>query len=293
MRELRRATRTLRLIVPLSLLAAALPAVAADCDALARQLRVEALDQAWGAVHQTASRLLECDPDGPYAEKASFYRARALDRRRQVDEAFAAYRAFLDTYCGGTGSFLCEDATVSLYTLAAGRVAKGEDEKLQVLLDGLRAGDFYSKVFAGIQISKLPAHPGAKKRALPVLIEAHKLEDDRDFRNEICLSIIRIDPAECGGGGGRPRAEFPDAQWIKVRVWDCIEQKEKVKVNLPLSFAQAVIESLGEEVMREIRAQGFDLENLWESLKRMNHKDKITISIDEEGSCEEIEIWFE
>jgi hypothetical protein len=281
-------------LAPALLLLIPTAAPAADCDALSRQLRVEALDQAWGAVLQTSEQLLKCDPDGPHAEKANFYRARALDRLRHFDEAFPAYRGFLDRYClGEDTSFLCEDATVSLYTLAADRVAKGEPDKLQVLLDGLRAGDFYSKVFAGIQISKLPANPGAKKRALPVLVEAYKLEDDEDFRNEICLAIIRIDPTQCGGGAPGKGPEMPEAQWIKVRVWDCKEEKETVKVNMPLSFATVVIESLGPEVMDELKDQGFDLENLWESLKHMKQTDKITLSIDEHGDCQQIEIWFE
>ena len=133
----------------------------------------------------------------------------------------------------------------------------------------------------------------AKKRALPVLVEAYKLEDDADFRNEICLAIIKIDPSECGGGSGRTGPELPEAQWIKVRIWDCNANKEQVKVNMPLSFAQAVLESLGEPVMEEFRARGFDLENLWESLRRMNYRDKISISIDEGEECQEIEIWFE
>jgi len=265
-----------------------------DCAALARQLKLGVLDQMWGGVLEDSEKMLAACSDGPQAETAGYYRARALDRLRRHDEALPAYRAFLDRYCVTGQSFLCEDATVSLYSLAAELVRKGQAGKVQILLDGLRAGDFYSKIFAGIQIAKLPANDTAKEKALPVLEEAYRLEDDADFRDEICLAIIQIDPTKCGGGPrGGPGADGREPQWIKVRVWDCSEKVEKVKVNLPFSFAQAAIESLGPEVMQGIRAEGFDIENLWSSLKKLKPNEKFSLSIHDGGECQDIEIWFE
>jgi hypothetical protein len=286
--------RRARLLSPLLALLASTAVAAEDCEAIARRMSVAALDQMWGGVLEDASSYLESCAGGPQAEKAAFYKARALDRLRRFDLAFPAYRSFMDRFCPRGGeSFLCEDATVSLYTLAADRVAKGEADKLQILLDGLRSGDFYSKVFAGVQISKLPSHPDAKAKALPVLVEAHRLEDDPDFRNEICLAILRIDPSQCGGGPGRPGAGLPEPQMIRVRVWDCNAQKEKVSVNLPFSFARAAIESLGPEILNEVEAQGFDLENAWETLKKLKPNERFQLSIHEEDECLEVEIWFE
>lgn len=279
---------------PVLLLLAASPAPAEDCDALARRLKLGVLDQMWGGVLEDADKVLKDCAGGPHVETAAYYRARALDRLRRSDQAFPAYRDFLDRYCVTGESFLCEDATVSLYSLARERVEKGEADKVRILLDGLGAGDFYSKIFAGIQIAKLPANEAAKKKALPVLVEAYRLEDDPDFRNEICLAIIQIDPTKCGSGApGRSKTEQPEPQWIRVRVWDCNNDVEKVKVNLPFAFAQAAIESLGPEVMRGIQEEGFDIENLWSSLKKLKPNERFTVSINDGGECLDIEIWFE
>jgi tetratricopeptide (TPR) repeat protein len=283
-----------RLIPVVLLLLAAAPARAADCEALARQMKLGVLDQRWGGVLEDATKLVECDPKGPHAEKAAFYRARALDRLRRLDQALGAYREFLNQRCAGLrDSFLCEDATVSMYSLAADMVSKGKPEKVMILLDGLQTGEPYSRIFAAIRIAKLPANDDAKEKALPVLIEAYRLEDDADFRNEICLGIIRIDPAKCGGGPGGP-SPGQEPQWIKVRVFDCKNDVEKVKVNLPFSFAEAAIESLGPEILKAIQEEGvFDLQNFWASIRKLGPGEVFRLEINEPTHCEEIEIWFE
>jgi hypothetical protein len=180
-----------------------------------------------------------------------------------------------------------------MYSLAADMVAKGKPEKVMILLDGLQAGDPYSRIFAAIRIAKLPANEDAKEKALPVLIEAYRLEDDADFRNEICLGIIRIDPSKCGGGPGTPQPG-QQPEWIRVRVFDCKNDIEKVKVKLPFSFAEAAIESLGPEILRAIQEEGvFDLENFWASMKKLGPGEVFRLEINEPSHCEEIEIWFE
>ena len=263
----------------------------ADCAGLVRRLKLGAMDQMWGGVLEDSNNILRgCD--GAPAEMASYYRARALDRLRRHDQALPAYREFLDEYCVSGESFLCEDATVSLYSLAAERVRKGDPDKVKILLEGLRAGDFYTKVFAGIQIAKLPGNDAAKEKALPLLVEAYRLEDDRNFQNEICLAIIQVDPTKCGGGAaGSPGDEDPS--WIRVRVWDCHEKIEKVKVNLPFSFAAAAIEALGPEILHGIEAEGFDLENMWASLRKLQPNERFSISINDDDQCMDIEIWFD
>jgi hypothetical protein len=274
-------------------------AVSSECDALPRQLKLDALDQRWGGVLEDADKLLACDPQGPSAVQAAFYRARALDRLRRPPEALAAYDAFLKQSCGGTGedSILCSDARVGQLSLAGEQVAKGDAAQMKVLVDGLKGRDPYGRVFAGIQISKLSGDVSgakeAKAQALPVLVEGYRLEDDKSFRNEICMAIIRIDPSKCGGGNGGKGTGAPEPQWIKVRVFDCKQNVEKVKVNMPFSFARAVIESMGPEVMTEVKKQGFDLENLWKSLQKMGPEQVFRLEINDSGECEKIEIWFE
>lgn len=268
---------------------------AGECETLPRQLKNEVLDQRWGGALEVADKLLACDPQGPGAPQAAFYRARALDRLRRPPEALAAYAAFLKQYCGDTGedSILCSDARVGQLSLAGEQVTKGDAAQMKVLLDGLKGRDPYARVFAGIQISRLSGAKEAKAQALPVLVEGYRLEEDKSFRNEICLAIIRIDPSKCGGGNGGKGGDHPEPQWIKVRVFDCKQNVEKVKVNMPFSFAKAVVESLGPEVLTEVKKQGFDLDNLWKSLQKMGPEQVFRLEINDSGQCENIEIWFE
>lgn len=286
--------RRLTVCLALGLLAAGNTARASECETLPKLLKMDALDQRWGGVLEDADKLLACDPTGPNASQAAFYRARALDRLRRPADAVLAYQTFLQGHCaaGGDDSILCSDARVALLSLAGEQVSKGDASLLRILLDGLKGPDPYSRVFAGIQVSKLSGQKEAKAQALPVLVEGYRLEDDKAFRNEICMAIIRIDPSKCGGGTTATGTNRPEPQWIKVRVFDCKNNVEKVKVNMPFSFAEALLESLGPQVMTEIKKQGFDLDNLWQSLKKMGPEQVFKLEIND-GDCENIEIWFE
>ena len=162
---------------------------------------------------------------------------------------------------------------------------------MKLLVGELKNRDVYTRIFTAIQISKLRGADQAKSEALPVLVEAYRLEDDRDFQNEICLAIIQIDPTKCSKGTAT-RGSEDEPRFIKARVYDCNTHEEKVSVTMPFSFAKAVFESLGPEILEEIKEQ-FDIENFWESLRAMDKKDKFELKIDNDSRCEEIEVWFE
>ncbi|MEE8385266.1 MAG: hypothetical protein V3S01_05080 [Dehalococcoidia bacterium] len=275
-----------------ALLAVAAPAAAADCAPLARQLKLSALDQMWGAVLEDAEKLLDCDSS---AAQARFYRARALDRLRKRAEAVTAYEAFMAKDCrGAANEFLCEDARVSHTSLLKERVTSEGcgSEAMDQLLSGLSTGDPYARIFTAMELSKLPRCDDAKAKALKVLLEAQRLEDDTEFRNEICLAIIRIDPSKCSGGTSK-NAAADGPSFIKVRVFDCNAERVKVSVNMPFSFARAVMESLGPEILDQIKAEGFDIENLWDSISKLGPDQKFQFKIDDDHRCEEIEVWFE
>ncbi len=275
----------------LALLAVAAPAAAADCAPLARQLKLSALDQMWGAVIEDADKLLACDAG---AAQARFYRARALDRLRKRAEAVAAYEVFMRKDCrGAANEFLCEDARVSHTSLLKERVTSEGcgSEAMDQLLKGLTTGDPYSRIFTAMELSKLPRCDDAKAKALKVLLEAQRLEEDTDFRNEICLAIIRIDPSKCSGTSDNAEDDGPS--FIKVRVFDCKAERVKVSVQMPFSFARAVMESLGPEILDEIKEDFVDIENLWESISKLGPDQKFQMKIDNDDKCEEVEVWFE
>ena len=245
----------------------------------------------WGAVLEDADKLLDCDSS---AAQARFYRARALDRLRRRAEAAEAYEVFMRKDCrGDANEFLCEDARVSHTSLLRERVTSEGcgSEAMDQLLKGLSTGDPYSRIFTAMELSRLPRCDDAKAKALKVLLEAQRLEEDTDFRNEICLAIIRIDPSKCSGTSDDATDDGPS--FIKVRVFDCNAERVKVSVNMPFSFARAVMESLGPEILDEIKEEGFDIENLWDSISKMGPDQRFQLKIDDDNRCEEIEVWFE
>jgi hypothetical protein len=65
--------------------------------------------------------------------------------------------------------------------------------------------------------------------------------------------------------------------------------KPVVELNIPISLAQLAITALDESAKRELRKKGFDVDNVWEDLKRLGPTNILTFR-DEENT---IKIWIQ
>jgi hypothetical protein len=253
-------------------LAAALaaPAMAQqdECDALMRQLKLDAFDQRWDAVREGSERLLAGFPACPHRAQAAFLKAQALDRTGALPEALAATTAFLDGYCrgGGAPSIDCDLARTSRLNLA-GRLyrQRGASSDLAILTEGLALpGD--AGIIAALTLADLP-QPEARRAALPRLEKALDEKLDEDVRNRVCLALVKIEPsgARCGQQAASAAGEGPTL--ISVEIFDRAADRVELRINLPVALAEAVVRALPADVLAEMTEQGVDVKAIFAAVR--------------------------
>lgn len=298
--------RTSALAAALAL--ALLPAIVAhDASAqgsseqeLMRKIKEDVFDERWAEVLESARELIEGYPGSSSMARTMIYRARALEKLGRDDEAMEAYGQFVEKFPGEI--LLREDALISQMGLAKRMVLSGRKEAVEILVDGLREKG-YPKIYAAIQLSFLDFRPGHSK-ALPILKECAEGEQDAEVRNECTLAILRIDPTALeyrtnrmapGPSSDEGPAPAPggEPKLIRLQVRDKVTDKITVAVNLPVAFAEALLGSLSEleqgRVVDELKARGYDINNLWKSLKTLGKQTLVEIETEEAR----IKVWLE
>jgi hypothetical protein len=218
-------------------------------------------------------------PASPSAPQAAFYRARALSRiPGREGEAVTAFREFVARHAGD--KLLRDQAWTSLFTLACdARRVKGSACS-DTLDEGLSNPSAYVSTLAAIRASDT-RDEALRGRALPVLKKALSTQTDPDIRNEILIAILKIDPKQVpppaphategpGKAAGTTAAHAPT--FIKMTIFNKEEGRYDLKINLPVAFAQMLLNSLGEETRSEMRREagrrGINLDDVFEAIQK-------------------------
>ncbi len=286
--------------------APALAAPPADEDELFRQVKVDVFDQDWAAVLKGCETILTRFPGGTSEAQASFYRARALTRLpgREAD-GVRAYREFIAAHPGD--KVMVEEAWASIFTAACEPRSPGSSECRAALREGLGSPSRYVSTLAAIRASDAATDEGLRHRALGTLKKAYADQTDSEIRNEILIAILKIDPKEVPApppapaaprippapkiGGGAAKGATPSL--IRMTIYDKKVKKFNLKVNVPVAFGRLLIEALGEsqkeEMQKEARQKGIDLDDIFQSIERSGAGKLLEVDDD---TCH-IEIWLE
>jgi len=247
-------------------LAAASPA-AGDCNTLMREIKLDVFDRNWPEVQAGTRKLLTGFPDCPHRRQAAYLRAQAMDRGDQQDRAMAAYSGFLQDYCQEPDSGLhCELAQVALYDLA-GRLVRenGRRDALAILLEGIeQPGD--AGVFAALTLAD-QQDQNLKADALPYLEKALGRDLDRDIRNRVCLAILKIQPGPSPCADPRPGRATGGPTLISVEVIDKTASATKLRLNMPVALAEAMIRALPAEIRGEMNSAGIDIQTVFQAIR--------------------------
>jgi hypothetical protein len=258
-----------------------------------RQIKSDVFDEKWDALLDHCDQFIAAFPKSSSLPRTYYYRAKALQHLTGRDQdALTAYGEFVDRFPGET--LLREDALISRFSLAKSLWLKGTKDAINILMKGLTETG-YPRVYAAVQISHLDNVP-ARARALPVLKDCATGEKDAEVRNECTLAILRIDP------NSLPKAVPPpdtvtsaaaEPKLIRLEVREKSTGKVKVAVNLPVAFAEALLQSLSEfdrgQVTDELKNRGIDVNNIWKSLKTLGRQTLVQIDTEDEN----IRVWLE
>jgi len=278
------------------MLAACGSAVAGGEDELFRQIKVDVFDQDWPAVLRRCDELRARFPKGQAAPQAAFYRARALSRLPGREaEASAAFRQFVARH--PSERLMAEEAWSAILSLECDPRRPAATSCAATLQEGLASPSAFVSTLSAIRAADT-RDPALQRRALPVLKRALGTQSDPDIINEILIALLKIDPREVpqtppprSGEAKPPAGRLPTL--IRMSVFNKMEKRYDLKVNLPVAFARMLIDSLDQDQKAELRAeakkQGVNLNDIFEAIQKSGAGHFLDVDTKETR----VEIWIE
>lgn len=225
---------------------------------------------------------------GPEAEAAAYWVARCSEGAGEHERAFREYTSFLTRR--PADSTLVEEARTARVSLAARLFRGGRANYLNPLREALGDRNRTVRYFAALQVAGLGGEAAAL--AVPVLREIVASERDPDLVDRARLHLLRLDPASLAGGGGGAAPPAPRAgraEWVKVRIFERGQSQPKLSLNVPFALADLLFKALPDDVRRELRAEGYDADSLWDKLRALPP----TRILEVEGEGDRVQIWIE
>ena len=167
--------------------------------------------------------------------------------------------------------------------------------------EGLSNPSVYVSTLAAIRASDTKDE-ALRGRALLVLKKALSTQSDPDIRNEILIAILKIDPKQVpspaprateGTGGNAGTAAGHPPAFIKMTIFNKEAGRYDLKINLPVAFAQMLLNSLGEETRAEMRREagrrGINLDDVFTAIQKAGPGRFLELDTEESR----IEVWIE
>lgn len=273
-------------------------AVASDEGELLRRIKSDVFDRNWPQVLSECDEFISSFPRGQALPRAYYYRAQALESLKRNNEAITAYSDFLKRFPSETGA-LREDAKLKRITLARVQYQNKVTSSLGVILEGMDE-EGSTQIYAAIEASKID-HIPTQKKATPILKDCAQFETQEELKNECVVGLLRIDPKlvpqGVGAGAGAPVAG--QAKLIRVEVFNKLQKKVVVRINLPLAFGELLLDSLDENyrnmIQQKIQQEHGaefkmpDFKKLLEAIKTGGPQTLVEIDNDEDS----IKVWIE
>ena len=263
-----------RLITITVLAAGILAASVVSADEIGRdqeifnQGKVLMFDKKWEEARAVFQRVIREFPNGSLVPQAHYVVARCLQLQGKEVEALRSYEQFLQRY--PNEPYLQLEARNAVVDLAASLLEKGDNTYRDRILSSLTDSRKDVRYFSAIRSSYLGNRETAAT-AIPILREILEKEKERDLVDRAKIALLRLDPnALTPESPGQKKSESrSDLRMFHIRVYEDGASAPTVEVNLPLGFAQLAIMALDESKKQELRKKGFNVDDFWESLKRL------------------------
>jgi len=252
-------------------------------ERLFEEAKVLIFDKEWKEAQEKLEELLDKYPDSPWYSQAVFYRAKCLKEQKGKNlEALKAFQEYIRLR--DRSKSLTEDSELSIIDLAYELYKDGKRSYLAEVEKRLSSSNKVVRYFAAIKLSQVKEKKAAS-RAVPVLKEIIKKEEDDELRDRAKIALLRVDP----GALRDLEEERPvrKAKLLKIRVWK--DGELTLRINIPWALADLALGSIEEEEKAELRKEGYDLDTITKTLVEAG--EVIYIENKEEGTI--IKIWIE
>ena len=233
-----------------------------EADDLLQEAKLLMFDKKWDAAQNKLEKILEEYPTSVTAPQAMFYRAKCLENKEgEEQEALKAYKEYIGSE--RKSDVWAQEAELSIIKLAFELHEKGRSSYLNEIEKRLYRTDKVVKYFAAIKMSSVVNKKEARK-ALPVLEEILKNEEDDELRDRAKIAMLKIDP-DYFRDFEEERYE-KRARILKIRVYKKGEREPVFSLNIPWSLADLALGAIPPKEKKELMDEGYDLDELIERL---------------------------
>lgn len=248
-------------------------------------------DRKWQEARGAFERVIQEYPRSTLVPQAYYYIARCFQFQGRQEEALKAYETFLQKF--PNEPFLPAEARNAVVELAASLFEKGNRSYRNRLESSLRDSNKDVRYFTAIRCSRI-GDPVLSSMATPVLREIIAKEAGEDLENRARIALLRINPAALSAKAEaepepKKKNGKSDSRMFHLVVYRQGMSKPAIELNIPVSLAQLAVNALDEPAKREMRKKGFDVDNVWEDLKRLGPTNILTFR-DEENT---VKIWIQ
>jgi tetratricopeptide (TPR) repeat protein len=246
---------------------------------LFNQGKVLMFDKKWEAARGVFQRVIREHPGSPLLPQAHYFSARTLQLEGKEAEALRAYEEFLQRFPNEAhlDPFLPAEARNAVVELAASLVEKGNTSYKDRVSAGLVDPRKDVRYFTAVRASYL-ADRRLTSQAVPILREIVEKEKERDLVDRAKLALLRIDPNSLGAEQSpAAKGSRPEGRLFHLVIFEEGQAEPKVELKLPMSLAELALSALSEEQKKKLRLKDFDIDNVWESLRRLGATDILTI----------------
>ncbi len=243
---------------------AVLALLAADADRV-RAAKALYFDRKYAEARNAWQEVMAAS-SGREADAAAYWVARSSESLGDHERAFREFAAFVSRKPADRE--LLQEARLHQLGLAARLVKQGNRQHLPLLHGALGDGNPNVRDYAALQLSNLG--PEAGRPAVPVLKDIVARGVDDDLVQRAKLALLRLEPSALAEVAPRPQEPSrAGARWLELRIYDAGRTRPQVYVRLPMAVAEILFKSLPEEARRELRKKGYDAENFWDQLQRL------------------------
>jgi tetratricopeptide (TPR) repeat protein len=254
---------------------------------LFNQAKVLMFDKKWEEARGIFDRFIQEHSRSNLVPQAHYFKARCLHMQGREAAAIDAYELFLAKYPGEP--FLPAEARNAVVDLAVTLAEKGNGQYKDRILSALNDSNKEIRYFAAIRCSRLDDSK-IHAAAIPVLHQIVESEKERDLIERAKIALLRLDPQALGRRGESTSASSKsEPRMLHILVTREGQRDPVVELNLPFSFAELAFAAFSSAKKDELKRKGFDVDNVWESLKKLGKTDILTIR----DGREIVKIWIE
>jgi tetratricopeptide (TPR) repeat protein len=253
---------------------------AAKDQELLNQGKVLIFDKNWEGARAVFQRLIHEYPQSNVVPQAYYFIARCLQFQGKESDAILAYETFLQRY--PNEPVFPSEAKNAVVELSASLMEEGDSNYRDRLVSALSpASPAEVRYFAAIRCSRLK-DKSILSTAVPILREIVRKGGERDLVDRARIALLRLDPeALAPERTPSPKANRSSngsaGRMFHIEIYQGGSKKPKVELNLPMALAEFAVKALDESTKKELRKQGFDIDNFLESFKQLGPTKILTL----------------